>query len=89
MWYCSGNRDERVFEDAEDFNILRYNADKHLGYGSGIHRCLGQHVAEMELRLLLEELLDSQMRLELVEPPQRILSNFSANYSKLVVRTVA
>ena len=43
----------------------------------------------MELRLLLEELLDSQMRLELVEPPQRILSNFSANYSKLVVRTVA
>jgi len=86
MWYCSGNRDEDIFEDPQEFNILRHNADKHLGYGSGIHRCLGQHVAEMELRVLLEELLDSEMSIEVVEPPQRVFSNFSANYSKLVVR---
>lgn len=86
MWYCSGNRDESQFEHPDEFDILRPNADKHLGYGSGIHRCLGQHVAEMELRVLLEELLNSKYHIEVLSQPERIRSNFSANYARLMVR---
>tara|TARA_R110000787_G_scaffold138484_1_gene252122 strand:+ start:22053 stop:23303 length:1251 start_codon:yes stop_codon:yes gene_type:complete len=86
MWYCSANRDESVFEDADKLDISRSNSDKHLGYGSGIHRCLGQHVAEMELRVLLEELLASNLRIEMVSPPERFFSNFSSNYARLMVR---
>lgn len=86
MWYCSANRDEAQFERPEEFNILRANADTHLAYGFGIHRCLGQHVAEMELRVLLEELIRSKMNFEVVSPPERVLSNFSSNYTQLMVR---
>lgn len=86
LWYCSANRDESQFENPELFDMLRPNANKHLGYGSGIHRCLGQHVAEMELRILLRELLQNPFSIKLMASPQRIRSNFSANYQQLLVR---
>ncbi len=85
LWYCSGNRDEAWFEDADRLRIDRPNARRHLGFGVGIHRCLGQHVAEMELRLLLEEILHRFERIELAAEPSRIASNFSASYSQVLV----
>jgi cytochrome P450 len=86
MWYCSGNRDERVFDDADVFRIDRRNARRHVGFGGGIHRCVGSHVAEMQLRVLLEEMLRQFDRVELVAEPRRIASNFSASYDEVLVR---
>ena len=87
MWYCSGNRDEQVFADADRLAIGRTNARRHLGFGAGIHRCLGSHVAEMQIRVLLQEMLTRFARVELVAEPRRIPSNFSASYSEVLVRT--
>ena len=86
MWYCSANRDESVFEDAAALRIDRHNARRHAGYGFGIHHCLGRHVAGLELRLLWEALLERFPHFEVTEPPERIASNFSANYSRVMVR---
>lgn len=86
MWYCSGNRDESHFEDAGEFRIGRLNARGHLAFGAGIHRCLGTHVAELQLRLLLEELLSRFERIEVVATPRRTASNFSSGYQEVLVR---
>lgn len=89
MWYCSANRDETVFEDAHTFRIDRHNARRHAAFGFGIHHCLGRHVAGLELRLLWEAMLERFERFEVTAPPERLASNFSANYSRLMVRICA
>ena len=86
MWFCSGNRDEDYFDDAAAFRIDRHNAHRHLGYGFGIHRCLGSHVADIQLRILWEEILNRFRRIEVVGQPKRIASNFSANYDEVWVK---
>jgi cytochrome P450 len=86
MWFCSGNRDEEYFQDPEMLRVNRPNARRHLGYGFGIHRCLGSHVADMQLRILLEEVLKRFKRIELVAEPKRIASNFSSNYEEVLVQ---
>jgi cytochrome P450 len=86
MWYCSGNRDETYFEDADRLQPARANARRHVAFGSGIHRCLGLHVASMQLRVLLEEMLQRFSRVELVAEPTRTLSNFSAGFTEVLVR---
>jgi cytochrome P450 len=86
LWYCSGNRDEAHFDAGDRLQITRTNARGHLAFGAGIHRCLGSHVAEMQLRVLLEELLDRFPRPEVVAAPRRTASNFSAAYDEVVVR---
>ena len=58
MWYVSGNRDERFFDDPDGFNMHRENLRKHLSFGFGIHRCMGNRLAELQLHTLWEELLD-------------------------------
>ncbi len=89
MWYCSANRDEGHFEAADHLQITRANARGHLAFGAGIHRCLGSHVAEMQLRVLLEELLARFPRPAVVGTPRRTASNFSAAYEDVVVRLSA
>lgn len=86
LWYCSGNRDERHFDAGDEFRIERPNATRHLAYGFGIHRCLGRHVAQLQVRILLEELLAHFERVELVAEPKRIASNFSAGFQQVLVR---
>jgi len=88
MWYCSANRDEAYFEDGNTFRIERANARRHLAFGSGIHRCLGSHVAELQLRILWEEVLKRFRRIELAGEPTRKLSNFSAGYDEVPVRVI-
>lgn len=85
LWYWSANRDEAVFDDGEVFRIDRPNAPRHAGFGSGIHRCLGRRVADMELRLLWEEILPRFRRIRLCAPPERLASNFSSNYRRVMV----
>jgi cytochrome P450 len=57
MWYVSGNRDEEMFENADDFVIERRNARNHIAFGFGIHRCLGLRLAELQLRIVWEEIV--------------------------------
>ena len=76
MWYISGNRDESAIEAPERFIVGRPRARQHLAFGAGIHRCVGDRLAEMQLRILWEELLKRDLRIELAGPPVRLYSNF-------------
>ena len=76
MWYVSGNRDEAAIEDAEAFRVGRPRARHHLSFGAGIHRCVGDRLAELQLRILWEEMLARDLEIEIVGPPVRLYSNF-------------
>ncbi len=86
MWYVSGNRDERVFDNPDRLVIDRENARRHVAFGFGIHRCMGNRVAEMQLRILWEEILRRFSRIEVVGVPQLVQSNFVLGYERLPVR---
>jgi cytochrome P450 len=89
MWYISGNRDERVFERPNDFWIERPNVRRHLSFGFGIHRCMGNRLAELQLKVLWEELLKRYPKIEVVGPPERTPSSFVHGYTKLPVKIAA
>ena len=76
MWYVSGNRDETVIQDADKFIIDRVNPRQHLSFGFGIHRCMGNRLGEMQLRIVWEEILKRYSDVEVVGEPKRVLSNF-------------
>jgi cytochrome P450 len=86
MWYISANRDTDVFEDPDVIDIERANADQHLSFGYGIHRCMGSRLAEMQLRVLWEEILDRFERVEVVGEPTRTMSSFVHGYTYLPVQ---
>lgn len=86
MWYVSGNRDDDVIEDPDTFKIDRANPRHHLSFGFGIHRCMGNRLAEMQLRLLWEEILKRFDKVEVVGEPVRVQSSFVKGYSDLPVR---
>ncbi len=85
MWYISGNRDDTVIENADDFIIDRPNSRHHLAFGFGIHRCMGNRLAEMQLRVLWEEIMQRFEMIEVVGPEQRVRSNFIRGYTELPV----
>lgn len=85
MWYVSGNRDERVFDQADQLKIDRTNARSHVSFGYGIHRCMGNRLAEMQLRVLWEEILARFKRIEVVGAPVRTQSNLIRGYTSLPV----
>ena len=85
MWYLSANQDEDVFENAHVLDIERHNADRQLAFGYGIHFCMGSRVAELQLRVLWEEILQRFKRIEIQEEPDRVFSSFVHGYSKLPV----
>ena len=85
MWYLSGNRDETVFADADRLIIDRPNARKHVAFGFGIHRCMGNRLAEMQLRVLWEEILQRFSHVELVGEVQRQPNNFIRGITEVPV----
>jgi len=85
MWYLSGNHDETAIDRPNDFIIDRHNPRYHLSFGFGIHRCMGNRLGEMQLRILWEELLNRFSHVETVGAPERVLSNFVRGYSQLPV----
>ncbi len=85
MWYLSGNRDESVIDQPEALVIDRPRPRQHLSFGFGIHRCVGNRLAELQLKILWEEILQRFPRIEVVGPPQRTLSNFVRGYTHLPV----
>ncbi len=85
MWYLSANRDEDVFADGEAIDIERHNADRHLSFGYGIHFCMGSRLAELQLRILWEEVLRRFERITVKEEPSRTFSSFVKGYTNLPV----
>ena len=85
MWYISGNRDEAAIEAPERFIVGRPKVRQHLSFGAGIHRCVGDRLAEMQLRILWEELLKRDLKIEVAGPPVRLYSNFIRGIRSLPV----
>ncbi len=85
MWYISANHDEDVFENSYQLDIERANADRQLSFGYGIHFCMGSRVAELQLRVLYEEILRRFDTIEVVGEPEWVFSSFVHGYSKLPV----
>ncbi len=86
MWYVSGNRDEDVFENGDALDIERKNARQHLSFGFGIHRCMGNRLAELQLRILWEEILKRFEKIEIQDEPERSFSAFVKGYTHLPVK---
>jgi len=86
LWYASANRDERAIDEPDRFIIDRPRVRQHLSFGTGIHRCMGNRLAEMQLRILWEEILPRFHSIEVTGQPVRIYSSFVKGYSELPVR---
>jgi len=89
MWYVSGNRDEEAIDRADTFIIDRARPRQHLSFGFGVHRCVGNRLAELQLKVLWEEILLRFPVIELAGTPQRTFSNFIHGYTSLPVRIPA
>ncbi|WP_374284136.1 cytochrome P450 [Novosphingobium sp.] len=85
LWYISANRDEAVFKDAERYDVGRENARRHLGFGHGIHRCVGARLAEIQLDTLIEEIIDRRWRIVPQGAPTRLASPFLHGFTAMPV----
>jgi cytochrome P450 len=88
MWYASANRDESKIENADKFLIDRKGARNHLSFGFGIHRCMGNRLAEMQLRILWEEILKRFDDIKVIDEPGYVQSNFVKGYTNMTVEFV-
>jgi cytochrome P450 len=86
IWYVSGNRDPDAIEAPDRFIIDRARPRQHLSFGFGVHRCVGNRLAELQLRILWEELLPRHPVIEVMGEPRRIYSNFIHGIRSLPVR---
>ena len=89
MWYIAGNRDPEEIEDPDRFIIDRPRPRQHLSFGFGIHRCVGNRLAEMQLTILWEEILKRFPPIEVVEKPKRAYSNLIHGITEMKVRIPA
>ena len=85
MWYVSGNRDDEVIENPEAYIIDRPRPRQHLSFGFGIHRCVGNRLAELQLRVIWEEILKRFPEIVVVSEPKRVFSSFVKGYESLQV----
>jgi len=86
MWYVSGNRDDEAIERPYEFIIDRARPRQHLSFGFGIHRCVGIRLAELQLKIIWEEILKRFDNIDVVAPPKRVYSSFINGYETLPVR---
>ena len=86
MWDISGNRDAEAIENPDSFTIDRIRPRQHLSFGFGIHRCVGNRLGELQLKILWEEILKRFDRIEVVGPEERVFSSFVHGISNLPVR---
>ncbi|MGK6324400.1 cytochrome P450 [Sphingomonas sp. DT-51] len=86
LWYLSANRDEAVFDRADEFIIDRANARRHLSFGYGVHRCIGARLADLQIRTLWQEILQRLPSFEVSETPTRTCSTFIHGYQQVLVR---
>ena len=86
MWYISANRDEDSIENPNQFLIDRVRPRQHMSFGFGIHRCVGNRLAELQLTIMWEEIMKRFPKIEVLSDPKRIYSNFIHGISDLQVR---
>jgi cytochrome P450 len=86
MWYISGNRDEDSIDRPNEFVIDRARPRHHMSFGFGIHRCVGNRLAELQLTILWEEIMKRFPVIEVREPPKRVFSSFVHGISSMMVR---
>ncbi|MGY4231775.1 cytochrome P450 [Bradyrhizobium sp. USDA 4449] len=89
MWYVSGNRDEEAIEKPYDFIIDRARPRTHLSFGFGIHRCVGLRLAELQLKIIWEEILSRFDHIDVVGEPKRVYSSFVKGLETLPVKIAA
>ncbi len=85
LWYISANRDEEVFDDADRVILNRENARRHLSFGYGIHRCVGARLAELQLKILMEEMHRRRMRVNVSGKVERVRANFVHGFRRMDV----
>ncbi|MEM7003640.1 MAG: cytochrome P450 [Pseudomonadota bacterium] len=85
MWYISGNRDEEAIEQADQFVIDRHNPRQHTAFGYGVHRCVGNRLAEMQLRVMWEEIMRRFPKVEVTSQPTGLASSFICGIRELPV----
>jgi cytochrome P450 len=86
LWYCSGNRDEAVFDDPHRFDVTR-RPNEHVGFGGpGPHFCLGANLARREIRVIFDRLFRRLPDLEITAPPDRLQSNFIHGIKRMPCR---
>jgi cytochrome P450 len=88
VWFTAANRDEEVFDEPDQFDVTRH-PNPHVAFGrGGPHRCIGEHLARLEIRVAIEELLRRTERIEVTGKPERVRSNFTNSLKSLPVRVV-
>jgi len=85
MWYVSGNRDEEVIDNPNAYIIDRARPRTHISFGFGIHRCVGNRLAELQLKVIWEEILKRFPTIEVTGEPKRVYSSFVKGYERLPV----
>jgi cytochrome P450 len=85
MWYVSGNRDDEVIENPNAYIIDRERPRQHVSFGFGIHRCVGNRLAELQLRVIWEEILKRFPVIKVIAEPTRVGSSFIKGYERLPV----
>jgi len=85
MWYISANRDESVFDEPDKIIVDRENARRHLAFGYGIHRCVGARLAELQIRVLLEEMAKRRMQVNVTGEIERVHACFVHGFRKMEV----
>lgn len=86
MWYISANRDERVFPDANRFDVTRANARRHIAFGHGIHRCVGARLAEIQVGTLIEDIAQRRLQIVPQAAPTRLASPFLHGFTAMPVQ---
>ena len=89
LWYISGNRDDDAIDRPDEFIVDRKRPREHMSFGFGIHRCLGNRLAEMQLRILWEQILRRDLQIEVLDKPVYAYSNFLHAIRDLPVRIAA
>jgi cytochrome P450 len=85
LWYISANRDESVFAEADKLVLTRENARRHLAFGYGAHRCVGARLAELQIRIFMEEMAARRMRVKVLAEPVRVAQSFVNGYERMMV----
>ncbi|WP_299196011.1 cytochrome P450 [uncultured Erythrobacter sp.] len=85
LWYLAANHEEEIFPDPHKLDLTRDNARRHIAFGYGIHRCVGARLAELQLRILLEEMHKRRMRVHVAGDVERVRANFVHGFRKLEV----
>ena len=85
LWYVSGNRDDSKLDRPNEYIVDRKNPRQHLSFGFGVHRCLGNRLGELQLRLAWEEILKRFPEVKVVGEPVRAHNNFAKGYDSMTV----